>query len=189
MLSSCFLGERRFEENHQKQSGKRCGRGHWIQHAPAEKALLGPSLPASSVTSVLASPASWLRLRSQDRLFLEQLAFLLHAQHEIFCPAARRDDAVGQGLLDFRCRCACLLRDREVFAQSVRTANRHGAGDSDQLAGAQIQHLFVLEIKNLLAYFHRSPPGKKGESDPPATGSTERAEVFGDPRCDGDFER
>jgi hypothetical protein len=51
-----------------------------------------------------------------------------------------------------------LLRDREVLGESVRAVDRHGTGDSDQLAGFGIEDFREFVIKNLFADFHGSGP-------------------------------
>ncbi len=77
-----------------------------------------------------------------------------HIQHEILCPTRRRDNAVGQGLLQFRIVSARFLRAREVLLQSGGAPHRHGAADPDQLPRPGIENLFILEIENFLADFH-----------------------------------
>ena len=80
------------------------------------------------------------------------------AEHEILGPPRRGDDAVGHGLAEFFGCCACFLRDREVFFQSVGAPDGHGAPDPDQLPGLDIENLGILVIEQLLPEIHGEPP-------------------------------
>jgi hypothetical protein len=85
-----------------------------------------------------------------------EIKFIPQAEDEILGPAGRGDHAIGQGFLEFSGGGAGVLRDREVFFQSGRTADRHGAGHPDQLPVFHVQDLLILEIENLLAHLHQS---------------------------------
>jgi hypothetical protein len=49
-----------------------------------------------------------------------------------------------------------LLRDREVFAQSVRAVHRYGTGDPNQLPSLDVENLFVLIIEKQFSDLHDS---------------------------------
>lgn len=78
--------------------------------------------------------------------FLLDPQFILEAENEVPSPAGGRDDPVGQSFLQFGRSGACILRDREVVAQSAGTGDRHRAGHLDQPPCLCIQDFLVLEI-------------------------------------------
>lgn len=92
--------------------------------------------------------------RGAPPCLLELLQLRLLPPDEILRPPRRRKDAVGHRLVQFRFGSTCLLRDREVLRESVGAADRHGTGDADQLAGFEIENLFVLKIEYFFRRLH-----------------------------------
>ena len=90
---------------------------------------------------------------SYFRNFITPAARLLtfqfvHQPHsKVFCPAGRRNDAVGNGFTQFCRRCSRFLRSREVFFQSRGAPDRHGAADPDQLTGPRVEHFLILKSR------------------------------------------
>ena len=80
--------------------------------------------------------------------------FVHEPDHEILGPSGRRNDAIGEGLLQFRRSSSRFLRAREVFFQSGGATDRHGAADPNELPGFCVENFFILEIENLFPYFH-----------------------------------
>lgn len=93
------------------------------------------------------------------------LSYQYNLKFQLFCQrknkilrsAGRCNHPVGESLFQFSFGCTCRLRAREVFLQSGRAADRHGAANPDELPGAGIKNLLILEIKNFLANFHGTP--------------------------------
>ena len=91
-------------------------------------------------------------------IFLKGRELLLHAEDEVLRSSRRGDDAVGHRLLQFRFSGACFLRDREVFLESIRAADRHGATYPYQFPIFDIENFFILIVQDLLADLHGQPP-------------------------------
>ncbi len=87
--------------------------------------------------------------------------FFSHAQGKVFGPTGRRNDAVGHRLAQFGLGCPGLLRDREVFGQSVRAIDGYGAGNPDQLPGFRVKDFFERVVKNFPPFFHPFLPIEK----------------------------
>lgn len=90
---------------------------------------------------------------SELRIVEFQFAHL--PEQEIFCLSRRCDDAIGHGFSQFIRSCACLLRQREVFLQSVGAADRHGTSDSDQFTRLDVENFGILKVKDFFSCFHR----------------------------------
>ena len=99
---------------------------------------IAPSLPISSLLAGL-----W-----------RQPQFCEHVLGEVLRPAGGGDHAVGHGLTEFGFGGACLLRDREVFGQSVGTADCHGTADPDQFAGFGIEDFLISVVEKFRTAFH-----------------------------------
>ena len=93
-------------------------------------------------------------------LVIVQPQFREHVLGEVLCPTGRRDHAIGHGFAQFGFSGSCLLRDREVFGQSVGAADRYGTADPDQFPGLGVEHFFVGEIEKLGTAFHLRLPGR-----------------------------
>jgi hypothetical protein len=81
--------------------------------------------------------------------------FILHALDEVFCPSRGSNNSVSDGLAQLVPGGAGMLRDREVFGQSVRAVDRYCAGHPDQFAGFDIEDFGEFIIENLVAGLHR----------------------------------
>jgi hypothetical protein len=88
--------------------------------------------------------------------------FLLHAEGEVLRPAGRGDDAIGNCFFEFSFRGSCLLRDREVFFESGRTADRDRTADPDQFAVFDFEDFLIFIIEDFLANLHGLAPWKGG---------------------------
>ena len=91
------------------------------------------------------------------RLF-DPVQLIGHPQGEVFRPARGGDHAVSHGFAQFFWCGAGLLRDREVFAQSVRAVNGDGTGDADQFAGFGVQNFLIGKIEKFTLLFHLALP-------------------------------
>ena len=72
--------------------------------------------------------------------------FSMHAFDKILRPSRRRNDSVSNRLAQFIFGGPGILRDREVFGESVRAVDGYGAGHPDQLAGFDIENFGELII-------------------------------------------
>lgn len=79
----------------------------------------------------------------------------MHTFDKVFCPARRGDDSVSHRLSQFVFGGTDLLRDREVFGESVRAVHRYRAGHPDQFSGFDVENFGEFVIKNLVAGLHR----------------------------------
>ena len=87
------------------------------------------------------------------------LEFGLHAQDKVLGPTCRADDPVSHGFLELFGAGPGLLRDREVFLQSVRAARGDSHRGADQFPGFDVKHFGVGVVgKNLCAGFHVDAP-------------------------------
>jgi hypothetical protein len=93
----------------------------------------------------------WWRLCARS---IREIELCSQTKDEILGPTGRGDHAIGQGFFEFSGGCASILRDREVFLQSGRAADRHRAGYPDQLPVLDVQDFLILEIENFLAHLH-----------------------------------
>ena len=89
---------------------------------------------------------------------LFQIQILKHRLGKVFSPATRSHHAVGHALQQFILGSSMLLRDREVFFQSVGTLHRDSTGDPDQFTGFDIKNFWIVKIKKFLADIHRQTP-------------------------------
>jgi hypothetical protein len=83
-----------------------------------------------------------------------QIQIFQHRLGKVFRLAAGGHHAIGHTLQQLILTGSMLLRDREVFFQSVRALHRNSTSHADQFTGFDIKNFRVLKIKKFLANIH-----------------------------------
>ena len=78
----------------------------------------------------------------------------MHAFDEVLSPPRWGNDAVSHRFAEFVLSGTSILRDREVFGESVGAVDSHGTGHPDQLPRFDVEDFGKLIIENVVTASH-----------------------------------
>lgn len=95
-------------------------------------------------------------------LLLESFGFDIQIiqllEQEVLSLPRRGNDAVGHGFFQFIIMCTCLLRQREVFLQSVRAPDGNCTANPDEFTCLVVENFGILKVKDFFSGLHNASP-------------------------------
>lgn len=95
-------------------------------------------------------------------LLLESFGFEIQItqllEQEVLGLPCRSNDAVGHGFFQFIIMSTCLLRQREVFLQSVGAPDGNCTADPDEFTCLGVENFGILKVKDFFSGLHKMAP-------------------------------